>query len=252
MFNKLREEAEKVRGGKSDNMTIDQIAEKHGVSIKSIEMQIEKGKKIEMEHTDDPKEAERVAMDHLVEFPDYYDRLIKMEKEAEKELNEAMLLLTESEKEISRELEVAKRFFGGEKVPGVDTNRFIRIWNSIKGNFKMNVRVFVKLLNPLNWPKAVFMHFYDIIKGLATLGTKEQDDLKLEVQKFMNEIANGKYRGKSASVLFADYNEIRKKYGFKPYAYLQEDVIRKDFNGEINRDFDGNIIDEQVELELKK
>jgi transcriptional antiterminator len=130
MFNRLKEEANKVQGGLSDNMTIDQIAEKHGVSIRAIEMQIEKGKKIEMEHTDDPNEAERVAMDHLVEFPDYYDRLKKMEKEAEeevKELNEAMLLLTESEKEIKKELDDAKKFFGGEKISGIDTNRFIRI-----------------------------------------------------------------------------------------------------------------------------
>ena len=28
-------------------------------------------------------------MDHLVEFPDYYDRLVKMEKEAEAELDAA-------------------------------------------------------------------------------------------------------------------------------------------------------------------
>jgi hypothetical protein len=96
------------------------------------------------------------------------------------------------------------------------------------------------------------MNYYDIIKGLATLGTKEQDDLKLEVQKFMNNVADGKYRNKSASILFDDYNEIRKKHGFKPYNYLQESVIRKDFNGEINRDFDGNIIDNELELELKK
>jgi hypothetical protein len=550
MFNKLREETEKVRGGLSDNMTIDKIAEKHGVGIRTIEMQIEKGKKIEMEHTDDPKEAERVAMDHLVEIPDYYDRLVKMEKEAEEEnlkivqesvlavaipigiigaigyikledwamkidslnkavkrininekttlnqamqyirkngnkedksklneilhivkknieinryfvfnqtktaissssveeiisiynkvknreisksntmdnskmekeaeeelkeenleeylknnafnktfrkkslkkqedaervreliqikadeqnqskkeintleglteflqknydstdiskpkvfkniqeiknstnrlvgdmvivfpikvhsgivgshiaggtvidwiigdlrkmgmsninfynahrgnfsgdhqdsylntivkswvpggspkeyneINESMILLTEDEKAIKLELQKAMDFFGGKKVEGVDTNRFIRLGNMIRDNLKMEFRVILKLLNPLNWPKAIFMNYYNIIKSIATLGTRENESLKLETRKFLRDIADGKYKGKSAKDMFTDYNEIRKEYGFKPYTFLQENVIRTDFNGEINRDFDGNVIDAELE-----
>jgi hypothetical protein len=149
MFNRLKEEAEKVRGGLSDGMTIDDIAEKHKTSIRAIEMQIEKGKKIEMEHTDNAEEAEKIAMDHLIEFPDYYDRLDKMEKEAE-ELQEAMLLLTEDEKAIKPDLQQAMDFFGGKKVKGVDTNRFIRLGNMIRDNLKMEFRVILKLLNPLN------------------------------------------------------------------------------------------------------
>jgi hypothetical protein len=251
MFKKLIEQAEKVRGGKSDNMTIDQIAEKHGVGIKTIEMQVEKGKKIEMEHTDDEKEAEKVAMDHLVEFPDYYDRLIKMEKEAEVELKEAMLLLTEEEKVIKNELEQARSFFGGKKVEGIDTNRFVRLWNMIRDQFKMELRVFLKLLNPLNWPKAIFMNFYNIIKNIANLGTRENESLKLETQRFLRDIADGKYKGKSAKDMFTDYNAIRKEHGFKAYTFLQENVIRTDFNGELNRDFDGNVIDKEIEELLK-
>lgn len=73
---------------KSKDITIEDIAEKHGVSIRSIEMQIEKGIKIEKEHTESEKEAKVIAMDHLVEIPDYYDRLNKMEKEAGQELQE--------------------------------------------------------------------------------------------------------------------------------------------------------------------
>jgi hypothetical protein len=248
MFNKLMENA---NGGLSDGMTIDDIAEKHKTSIRSIEIQIEKGKKIEMEHTSDEKEAEKIAMDHLVEIPDYYDRLIKMEKEAE-ELQEAMLLLTEDEKAIKPELQKAMDFFGGKKVEGVDTNRFIRLGNMIRDNLKMELRVILKLLNPLNWPKAIFMSFYDVLKSFATLGTKESQELKIELQRFMVRIADGKYTGMSAKNMFADYNAIREKHGFKAYNFLQENVIRKDFNGEINRDFDGNIIDLEIEAFIQK
>jgi stalled ribosome alternative rescue factor ArfA len=80
------EELEEARLSKG--MTVEDIAEKHGVSIRSIELQIEKGIKVEKEHTDNETEARRIAMDHLVEIADYYDRLGKMEKDAKDKLQE--------------------------------------------------------------------------------------------------------------------------------------------------------------------
>ena len=44
--------------------------------------QISMGIEVEMEHTNDPKVALEIAMDHLEEIPDYYTHLDKMEKEA--------------------------------------------------------------------------------------------------------------------------------------------------------------------------
>jgi hypothetical protein len=78
---------DKIKGGKADKMSIEDIAKKHSVSVESIKSQIEMGKKIEMEHVDSEKLAEEISMDHLDEIPDYYTRLNKMEKEAKKELN---------------------------------------------------------------------------------------------------------------------------------------------------------------------
>lgn len=48
--------------------------------------QLAMGIKVEKEHTDDPEEAKEVAKDHLVELPDYYTRLKKMEAKGEKEM----------------------------------------------------------------------------------------------------------------------------------------------------------------------
>ena len=75
-----------LEGGLAEEMTPEEIAEKHGVDLKDIEKQLEMGREVEKEHTDDPEVAERIAMDHLVEIPDYYTRLKKMEEEADKEL----------------------------------------------------------------------------------------------------------------------------------------------------------------------
>ena len=46
------------------------------------------GSKIEMEHTNDPKMAKKIALDHLAEISDYYTRLVKMETEAGRDLEE--------------------------------------------------------------------------------------------------------------------------------------------------------------------
>jgi hypothetical protein len=42
--------------------------------------QVEKGIKVEMEHTDDPDVAREISYDHLTEAPRYYDKLETIEK----------------------------------------------------------------------------------------------------------------------------------------------------------------------------
>ncbi len=74
----------KLKGGKADKLTPKDISKKFNVSVKDVEKQINKGKKIESEHTDDIEKQTEIASDHVAEFPDYYDRIKKMEKEAEK------------------------------------------------------------------------------------------------------------------------------------------------------------------------
>lgn len=46
--------------------------------------QLRKGTKVELEHTTDPMVAQRIAMDHLAEYPDYYVELEQMEERLEK------------------------------------------------------------------------------------------------------------------------------------------------------------------------
>lgn len=63
-----------LRGGRSGTGDVD---------ISTIDQdQLEKGMQVETEHSDDPITTKKIALDHLVEIPDYYDRLEKMELEA--------------------------------------------------------------------------------------------------------------------------------------------------------------------------
>lgn len=79
---------EKLEGGVSDNKTLKDIAKKHmkvkkttfSDMLSSLRVQLKKGIKVEMEHSKDRASAKEIAMDHLWERPDYYDRLEKIEK----------------------------------------------------------------------------------------------------------------------------------------------------------------------------
>ena len=51
--------------------------------------QLEMGQKVEMEHTDNPEIAKKIARDHVAEFPTYYTELKKMETSLEKKAMEA-------------------------------------------------------------------------------------------------------------------------------------------------------------------
>lgn len=90
-----------IKGGKADKMTAKDIAKKFNVSVEEIEAQIKKGIEIEKEHTNDKEKATEIAMDHVTEFPDYYDRIEKMEKDAKKkwEVNETKVIIKELLKE---------------------------------------------------------------------------------------------------------------------------------------------------------
>lgn len=59
---------------------LNDIMRKHGIDYKKAIDQLSRGIKVELEHTADIALAREIALDHLDEFPDYYDRLAKAEK----------------------------------------------------------------------------------------------------------------------------------------------------------------------------
>lgn len=63
----------KIRFSESKNdLTEKEIAKKHNLDIEDIKREISIGTKIEMEHSDDKKEAKKIAMDHISEIPNFY------------------------------------------------------------------------------------------------------------------------------------------------------------------------------------
>ena len=64
-----------------NTLTVDELAKKHRVSRIEISKQLNKGIKVELEHTSSKKVAREIALDHLSEDPAYYDKLVKAQLE---------------------------------------------------------------------------------------------------------------------------------------------------------------------------
>jgi hypothetical protein len=131
------EEATSVPEGKI-SPTPRQIADKHGVSIERVMTELEKGTKIEFEHTTDENVAREIALDHLWEDGgiDYYTRLAKMEKEG-KPVNESCPLTPDVDawlKEFKDYAEANADPYSSYGKIGWDVGgRFIRVWSSPGG-----------------------------------------------------------------------------------------------------------------------
>ena len=52
-----------------------QIARKYGVSLSSVLQKLNKGIRVEMEHTRNRQVAMKIAIDHLLEDIDYYSKV---------------------------------------------------------------------------------------------------------------------------------------------------------------------------------
>jgi hypothetical protein len=84
MTQKPKNEADVVPGGLAKGLTLNDIAEKHGVSVDMLVAEFKKGIAVEMEHTTDREVAKEITLDHLFEDPKYYDKLKKVEEYVDK------------------------------------------------------------------------------------------------------------------------------------------------------------------------
>lgn len=76
---------ERIEGGLADGMSLDDLAKHHDTSIDTIIEKMEQGVNVEMEHTSEMLVAFEIAMDHIYEDLNYYDKLKKIESDPRKE-----------------------------------------------------------------------------------------------------------------------------------------------------------------------
>jgi len=76
--------------------TVPELANKYEVSTKTIIEKLRQGIKVEAEHTTDFNTAMEIALDHLNEFLDYYDRLDQAEKTPQ-DIKESELVVSKND-----------------------------------------------------------------------------------------------------------------------------------------------------------
>jgi hypothetical protein len=156
-------EENQLQGGKADDMTLEQIAEKHGKDLDWMKEQFEKGLKVESEHTSDIEKQSEIVLDHLSEYANYYIELKKMENKLEDDDNQKQLEL-ENENEIELlkiELELEKYSDGGE----------------IKKRVKEKLKKFIDNVNFKDKKTFIFIDKY-------SFGKENEIKLKLSIDKY--------------------------------------------------------------------
>ena len=71
-----------IEGNKSGDMTPEEVYQKASSHkkwyyLEDFEKELNAGISVEMEHTNDQETARRIALDHLYEDPEYYEKLAK-------------------------------------------------------------------------------------------------------------------------------------------------------------------------------
>jgi hypothetical protein len=142
IFTKEQQDTEKIRGGKAKGMSIEDLAKKltHDKFAKKqspqrfekmldhLKKQLAKGIKVEMEHTDSKDIAREIAMDHLFEDPNYYNKLSKIHREGEKvEAKEATTSASVGSYETPAFVAPNKKSWRGAKKPLYKGGKFVQV-----------------------------------------------------------------------------------------------------------------------------
>jgi hypothetical protein len=107
MTQKPKNEGDVVPGGLAKGLSLNDIAEKHGVSVDMMVAEFKKGIAVEMEHTTDREVAKEITLDHLFEDPKYYDKLKKVEEYVDKKgVEHVAAALPQTEEEPIKECKV--------------------------------------------------------------------------------------------------------------------------------------------------
>ncbi len=165
------ESENKIVGGKADKLSLDDIAKKFKVKLSKLTKELNKGIEVEVEHTKDKEKAKEIATDHLSEFPDYYERLEKMEKQAKKKWESFDLkkIVRESLTNRKSKFRLNENRIEGKTIINVDIQPEYSKW------ITFNVNDWVQFINksaPLN--NLVFL-----FNGADTLGMISESDYRM-------------------------------------------------------------------------
>lgn len=192
----MKSGGELIEGGLSDNMTIKEIADLHGVSVEQIKSQLAKGVKVEKEHTNNNAIATEIAKDHLAENPEYYDLLSDAElkqggllynNKRVIELGKSPYIITDKTKPTKELREQAKEYLTGNFL-----NKYVL--NKTTGEpIYISRKCIKKLLNNAPDEKIGVLFFLSEIIEYAiptSVEEKKESNNKIEIKAISNFVYN--------------------------------------------------------------
>ena len=112
----INEGEDNIPGGLAKGMTLNDIAEKHGVSVDILVAEFKKGIQTEMEHTTDREVAKEITMDHLFEDPQKNTKLATVDEYVDdKGVEHVAAALPQTEEEPIKEEEESEETLRGLK-----------------------------------------------------------------------------------------------------------------------------------------
>lgn len=154
------------------------------------------GINIEKEHTDDEEEARSIAKDHLSEFPDYYSRLIAMERKAKEDnFKEGKNISTPFSDTLERIQHNEQLIRTGESIDiSFNENKFINMFSSFRNKMsesdkKESVSIYKRLKNMYD-----MIDTEDQFKTFITYISNNADSKKDEESEYMIDAATRLYK----------------------------------------------------------
>ena len=133
------DEVNKTEGGLAHGKLPEDIAAHHKIDLSTIQAQINKGIKVEREHTSDDVAAEKIAKDHLWENPKYYDYLEDMEDKMDDEAKKCDdKTIAGQTKEVVMPDGKVERTFPGERLAKPIKKSLKETWDLLKAKISAN------------------------------------------------------------------------------------------------------------------
>jgi hypothetical protein len=225
----IKEGEDNIPGGLAKGMTLNDIAEKHGMSVDMLVAEFKKGIQTEMEHTTDREMAKEITMDHLFEDPKYYTKLATVEEYVDdKGVEHVAAALPQTEEEPIKEGEDSEETLEGLKEMAMgDLERIADYANMILERMGQGQNLDSWMYSQITLAVDQLNSVHDTMDG--TDGKKEE----IKEEKVYIDYLNKQKGFKQDRIKFNSYEEAV-KWARKNFEKFNSDMIKYESVNEYN------------------
>jgi hypothetical protein len=225
----IKEGEDQIPGGLAKGMTLNDIAEKHGMSVDMLVAEFKKGIQTEMEHTTDREMAKEITLDHLFEDPQYYTKLATVEEYVDdKGVEHVAAALPQTEEEPIKEGEDSEETLEGLKEMAMgDLERIADYANMILERMGQGQNLDSWMYSQITLAVDQLNSVHDTMDG--TDGKKEE----IKEEKVYIDYLNKQKGFKQDRIKFNSYEEAV-KWARKNFEKFNPDMIKYESVNEYN------------------